>query len=305
MFSPLDLRHLEQIAAIRRAGGFNGAARALGISQPTLSKSIARLEARLGMKLFERGARGATPTAYANYLGERAEALLQSAAQLLREAQQMVDGDSGQVRIGVGPVARLALLPQLVSLAAARFPRLQLSTLQSSPLTLLARLLNGESDVIFVHHEYAESHGDLIRAKILTDDIIVVARAGHPAGDRGPLAPRDLLGYAAATPTVTPAIRAWLGAASPDTDGHAAALFSDDYSVIAQRLLDSDLIAFAPRFAVARELAEGAFIELPITRPAPAYECWMLTTPELWRSPVIRALADAAREASEAPRGTR
>ena len=48
----MELRHLEQILEICRAGGFSGAARKLQISQPTLSKSIARLEAQLSLKLF-------------------------------------------------------------------------------------------------------------------------------------------------------------------------------------------------------------------------------------------------------------
>ena len=51
----MEFRQLEHLVAVCSAGSFNGAARQLHISQPTLSKSIARLEKQLGLKLFDRG----------------------------------------------------------------------------------------------------------------------------------------------------------------------------------------------------------------------------------------------------------
>jgi MFS family permease len=59
------------VVAICRAGSFSGAAHALGISQPTLSKSIARLESKLGIKLFERTNANARPTVYGQFVPTR------------------------------------------------------------------------------------------------------------------------------------------------------------------------------------------------------------------------------------------
>jgi len=85
----MELRHLEQILEICRAGGFSGAARRLEISQPTLSKSIARLETQLSVKLFERNGGAARPTAYGAFVAQRAEALLQGVAALSRDLEQL------------------------------------------------------------------------------------------------------------------------------------------------------------------------------------------------------------------------
>src|SRR6185312_13317620 len=78
----MELRHLEQIVAICRAGSFSGAAKQLGIAQPTLSKSIGRLEAKLGILLFERSNVNARPTIYGQFVADHAAALLQNVSTL-------------------------------------------------------------------------------------------------------------------------------------------------------------------------------------------------------------------------------
>src|SRR5690349_19090983 len=78
----MELKHLEQIVAICNAGGLSKAARILRISQPSLSKSIARLESQLGIKLFNRTDGGATPTIYGRYIADRSAGLLSTAAAL-------------------------------------------------------------------------------------------------------------------------------------------------------------------------------------------------------------------------------
>jgi DNA-binding transcriptional LysR family regulator len=99
----MDLRHIEQIVAICRAGSFSGAARALGIAQPTLSKSIGRLETKLGIQLFERSNVNARPTVYGQFVADHALGLLQNVSTLGRELEQMAKGEAGLLRIGVGP----------------------------------------------------------------------------------------------------------------------------------------------------------------------------------------------------------
>ena len=121
----MELRHLEQIVAICRAGSFSAAAKALGISQPTLSKSISRLEAKLGVQLFERSSTNNRPTAYGQFVADHASSLLQSVTTLGHELEQMAKGEAGLLRIGVGPATRLHPLPKVIGKAARAFPRLQ------------------------------------------------------------------------------------------------------------------------------------------------------------------------------------
>ena len=110
----MDLRHLEQIVAICRAGSFSGAAKELGIAQPTLSKSIGRLEAKLKIQLFERINASARPTVYGQFVADHASTLLQSVTTLGHELEQMAKGEAGLLRIGVGPATRLHPLPKVM-----------------------------------------------------------------------------------------------------------------------------------------------------------------------------------------------
>jgi DNA-binding transcriptional LysR family regulator len=189
----MELRHLEQILEICRAGGFSGAARKLQISQPTLSKSIARLESQLSLKLFERTNGAARPTAYGAFVAQRAEALLQGVASLTRDLEQLARGEEGRIRIAVGPATRVKPLPQLMRLVAVRFPKLQVETVQETGTGVLKALSEGRVDIAFGYSEHAARYGELIRKKLFEDTIVLAARRGHPALDLRGATPALLL----------------------------------------------------------------------------------------------------------------
>ena len=58
----LNLRHLRAVAAIRRCGSVSRAAGEVALSQPAVTQGVAKLEAQLGLRLFERGPSGMVPT---------------------------------------------------------------------------------------------------------------------------------------------------------------------------------------------------------------------------------------------------
>jgi DNA-binding transcriptional LysR family regulator len=293
----MELRHLEQVMAVCRAGGFSGAARQLRISQPTLSKSIARLEAMLAIKLFDRSGGAAKPTAYGRFIAERAEALLNGVATLTRDLEQLAHGEAGRLRIGAGPVPRISILPRLCQRMGERFPLLCLETAQEGAQALLRGLEEGRYDVVFVTFEAAEPFGDLIRVKVMEDDHVAVARPGHPAlAEALPLGPRALMAYPMATARLVPSFRRWAGEFSDAERANLQAFVSDDFELIKQRVMGQDLLAVGPRLIFQPEIAEGRLIELPITWNTP-YECWMLTTADRWRSPMVKAAAEAAKAA--------
>ena len=72
----LNLRHLAAVAQIARLGTINAAARAVNLTQPAITQALARLEAQLGLPLFERRHDGMAPTPAAELLVPRIEAAL-------------------------------------------------------------------------------------------------------------------------------------------------------------------------------------------------------------------------------------
>jgi DNA-binding transcriptional LysR family regulator len=292
----MELRHLEQILEICRAGGFSGAARKLQISQPTLSKSIARLEAQLSLKLFERTSGAARPTAYGAFVAQRAEALLQGVAALSRDLEQLARGEEGRIRIAVGPGSRLKPLPELLRRVAVRFPKLHVETIQETGPGVMTALHDGRVDIAFGYSEHAARYGELIRKKLFEDAIILVARPGHPALDLTDAGPRELLVHPFALPNVLPGIERWAGETTREEAENLRAFISDDYALIVQRALDTDTIAMGASFLFEEQLRDGRLAVISSTLEVP-YACWMLTTAERWRSPLIKAMAELSKAA--------
>jgi len=292
----MELRHLEQILEICRAGGFSGAARKLQISQPTLSKSIARLETQLSLKLFERTNGAARPTAYGAFVAQRAETLLQGVAALSRDLEQLARGEEGRIRIAVGPASRLKPLPELMRRVSARFPKLHVETIQETGPGVMKALQDGRVDIAFGYSEHAARYGELIRKKMFEDAIVLVARPDHPALALRDAGPRELLTYPFAQPSVLPGVAQWAGEMSREEAENLKAFISDDYSLIVQRVLDTDAIAMGASFLFEEHIRTGRLAMLSSTLDVP-YACWMLTTAERWRSPLIKAMAELSKAA--------
>lgn len=91
--------------AVMRHGSAAAAARTLGTNQTTVSRRIARLEDRLGLKLFAPGPRGAQPTEAARRLFPDAEALEDAGETFLRHADDITRRLSGTIRLTAHPAA--------------------------------------------------------------------------------------------------------------------------------------------------------------------------------------------------------
>jgi DNA-binding transcriptional LysR family regulator len=292
----MELRHLEQIVAVVKAGGFNGAARLLGVAQPTLSKSIARLESQLGLQLFDRSTEGTRPTPHGDYLARRAEPLLHEVAALMREVEQRSRGDLGVLTIAAGAATHLNPLPMVITRSATEFPNLQLVVRRVASEGLARGVHEGAFDISFSRRENAESYPDLVRIKLFDTDTIFVVRPGHPLLARAPVGPADVLAYPMANMLVSDALLEWLGPITPDQNRRLRGLVSDDPDMIRHYPQGTDRIARGPRFVFDRELASGTLIELPSTETFP-FECWMLTTKGLWSVPLVRRIAQIAKGA--------
>ncbi|MBS0331266.1 MAG: LysR family transcriptional regulator [Proteobacteria bacterium] len=290
----MELRHLEQIVAIARCGGFSGAARPLNLSQSTLSKSISRLESQLSVKLFHRDGGGARPTSYGAFLAERGAAVLGQVEELSGDFERLIHGETGRLRIGVGPAPSMRLLRQVVAAMSQRFPDLAIRTAQDKATRLVKDLVNGMYDAVFVYFEAAGPFEDLVRVKVLESDYAAVARPDHPSRGCESLGPQDLLRYRLATCPLGSSFSEWIGPVSGLQAEHLHGFLSDSYELILDRILSGGFIGVAPRFVFQREVAAGRLAELPITWNG-VYECWMLTTRERWQSPHLKAMAEISR----------
>jgi DNA-binding transcriptional LysR family regulator len=134
--------------AVLDTGSLSAAARALGLTQPTLGRHIDQLEKTLALKLFVRSVDGFAPTEAALDLRTYAASIASNAAALRRAAASHGDGVRGTVRISASDVIGVEVLPPILARLRARHPALVVELVVSNTVD---DLLRRESDIAVRH----------------------------------------------------------------------------------------------------------------------------------------------------------
>ncbi|MFP2924592.1 LysR family transcriptional regulator [Pyxidicoccus sp. 3LG] len=185
----MDLLHLRYFQSIASSGSMSAAARALGVSQPTLTVAIRHLEEHLGTTLFHRDHSGVRLTRTGELLLSQAAEVFARLEQVGRDIRELETGDVGHFTLGCHE-----------SLGAYFLPGFMSSFLQQTPRVVLT-LWNGTSDdvreavlerrVDFGLGVNPRPHPDLVLVPLFHDavDFFVATRPdeGPPANDGAPL----------------------------------------------------------------------------------------------------------------------
>lgn len=140
----LDWDHYRTLLAVLQEGSQSGAARALGVSQPTVGRHIEALELSAGKPLFLRSHQGLLPTETALSMRAHAETMAASAAALARAASADGNAPEGTVRISASEVIGLEVLPPILAGLQERYPRL---AIELSLSDVVEDLLKQEADI--------------------------------------------------------------------------------------------------------------------------------------------------------------
>lgn len=118
----VNLKELEAVIAIARRGTFRAAAIELGMSTTALSHTIGRLEAGLGVRLFNRTTRSVSLTDAGNLFVEQVGPSLQDIYGALDTVRSQRETPSGTIRINAAPFAARAIISPLVLSFLHRYP---------------------------------------------------------------------------------------------------------------------------------------------------------------------------------------
>jgi len=270
--------------AVVGAGSLSGAARKLGLSQPTLGRHVEALEQALGVALFERTLSGLKPTEAALRVYEHVEA----ARSALAEAQLVAEGTSaalsGSVRITSSTVTCAYLLPPLIADLRQTFPQIAIELVPSDPVE---NLLLRESDIAV--RMFRPTQLELIAKKLGEIPIVAcahesyLARRGRPARPEQ-LTEHDLIGFDRSDLLINAA--RILGYDLKRSDF----MVRTDSQTNMWELMKGGLgIGFAQSILVAR--TPGMVALLPELKPPPL-DVWLTTHRELFTSRRIRAIYD-------------
>lgn len=142
----MELRQLECAVAVAHYRNFTRAAESLLIAQPALSAQVRRLEAELGVRLFERTTRRVSLTPAGVVFVARAERILAEATAASREMAEHAGAVRGRVRIGAWYTINPEL-PELVAGFAAEHPQVDITLREENSDVMLDMLRSGELDV--------------------------------------------------------------------------------------------------------------------------------------------------------------
>ncbi len=139
-----DWQWYRSFLGVLEEGSLSGAARALGLTQPTVGRHIEALETALGLTLFTRSHDGFAPTEAALQLEPYAQSLAATAATLRRVASGQGEGVRGAVRITASEVIGVEVLPPILARLRADHPAL---TIELKLSNRLDDLLLREADI--------------------------------------------------------------------------------------------------------------------------------------------------------------
>jgi DNA-binding transcriptional LysR family regulator len=180
----LELRHLEYLRAAVAAASIGGAAEALSVTQPVLSRQLRDLERAVGADLLERGRRGVRPTAAGELLIRETQHIAASLAGAGEAANRAQRGALGEcVLATISTPMGIHVVASVLADCARTDPRLAIEIVEVPSISQQSALLGATVDVGFSALSFGGADPDpsIVREHMLDDplDCVLVA-AGHP-----------------------------------------------------------------------------------------------------------------------------
>lgn len=286
----MDSEHLEILSVIVEKGGLTEGAEALGKSQPSVSRSMALLEDRIGMPLFEPGRRPLRPTelgATLARLGAKIRSANQEASLLVRRFRQ---GLAGRLRVGGSPIFMDGVVATMIAEFQSRHADVQIDQSYGYLDTLEAGLRNGGLDVAILPLHSSQVPGDMDFAPLLSGNNVIACRAGHPLTRARGITLSDIAPFAwIAPPANSPLYR--------DLQRALKSIGQDDFRVnfsggtlasIQSVLAGSDALTVLPYSVVFLSRRTVPLETLPLKIDHPDRQLGVLTMAERQGPPAVR-----------------
>ena len=262
----MKLRHIACFLEVAARAGFGRAAEGLHLTQPAVSRAIRELEDILGAPLFERGRGGAVLTAQGEAFRAHAGAAY---AELGRGVDTIAKAREGGfvLAVGVLPTVAARVMPRAV-LRAKEDGLTATVRIEAGPNEwLLERLKQGRLDLMVGRLAEPQAMIGLSFEHLYSEEVVAVARPGHPAANGRPARLSDLARLTLLIPTAGSIIRPEVdrlflaeGMAKPqDVIETVAHPFARAY------VRASDAVWIISFGVVAEDLREGALIRLPLS----------------------------------------
>ena len=186
----MNLRDLQYVVAVADHGHFGRAAAACNVSQPTLSGQILKLEAELGVRIFEREGRTVAVAARAEPIVEHARRALAAVAEVAAAARGARDPLAGPLRIGVIPTVGPYLLPHALPALIRDLPQAPIAIVEDLTARLLSLVIERKIDAAVIATDPGDRKLEVM--PLYEEPFLLVAAPDHPLAARAMIAPDDV-----------------------------------------------------------------------------------------------------------------
>jgi DNA-binding transcriptional LysR family regulator len=267
-----SIKQIQVVKALAEHRHFGRAARALGVSQPNLTRSLKHMEEVLGVTLFDR--QGVTLTLFGEMVLRHGERALSDFQELFREISLAKGLEIGELRISVAPY------PADVSGAAAvgkllkANPRLVVEFRNVNWADAVVEVVEGVTDLAFAELSAAAANPEVDVEPIRKSQMVFFCAAGHVLTAKRKLVVNDLLEF----PWAGPSLPGRMGEELPKGELafaiydrqldrlHPRALVGS-FATAKQIVLNGSALSAAIPFQIEREVREGLCVQLPINLP--------------------------------------
>lgn len=187
----MELTQLRYFVVIARNGSLSKAARELHVSQPALSRSLAKLEEELGQPIFERRPRSMALTDAGVLLLQKALDVINILDDVKSEIRD--DGKTGRLRIGAIPTVAPYLLPGLLRKYSKKYPDVSVEVTELVTEDLIKSCEYGEVDLAILALPIAAKNLDT--EKLFEEELLLVLPTDHDLVSKKSISVKEVENY--------------------------------------------------------------------------------------------------------------
>lgn len=178
----MEWQQLEYFRTVAQVQHVTQAAKILSISQPALSRAIARLEEELGVPLFDRQGRSVQLNAYGKIFLARVQQALAQIEEGKKEIRDRIDPDQGVISLAFLHTFGTNFIPEILGEYRRVNPNVRFQLTQNSYSYLLQQLESGEVDLCMISPKVDKK--GVRWDSLLTEELYLVVPQGHRLSDR-------------------------------------------------------------------------------------------------------------------------
>ncbi|MGF6732766.1 DNA-binding transcriptional LysR family regulator [Paraburkholderia youngii] len=262
----LKFRHLALLVALDDTRNLHQAAEAVNVAQPSASRMLGDIEEAFGFLLFERNARGMTPTPLGVVTLAYARRALAELTRFAEDLDVKRRGGHGQLTVGAIMGAAPDLLAMSVAVLKTESPLLNVRILGETSDQVVQLLHRREVDLALGRLTNPLQHNDFSFEPLARETLLLVVRAVHPLARSTRITLRELVAWPWVAQPITSPARvlfeeelARAGLATPVNLTECASIFAT-----LQLLENYDAVAMLPESVVRDHVRGGLLVALPL-----------------------------------------